>query len=213
MPSKKPGPKIKPVLYKPKQSTQKPNSVSKSKLLFRFKITLLEIKPPIWRRIELQDCSLGDLHKFIQAALGWENEHMHQFFVDGARYGIPDPELGIKNEAKVRLSQIAQQGGKGFRFRYEYDFGDSWMHDVVFESSSPNDLGQNFPVCLDGSRACPPEDCGGPWSYEDFLEAIADPRHERHADLMEWIGGEFDPEAFDAKTTTKAMMKAVRKLR
>ncbi len=112
----------------------------------------------------------------------------------------------------MRLSQIVPKSGKAFRFRYEYDFGDSWIHDVVFEGSSPNDLGQNFPVCLDGSRACPPEDSGGPWGYAEFLEAIADPKHEQHADLLEWIGGEFDPEEFDAKAATMAMMKAVGKL-
>jgi hypothetical protein len=196
---------------KPELATQKRSRSDKPNLLFQFKITLLEIKPPIWRRIQVPDCTLGDLHELIQAAMGWGNCHMHQFFVDGVRYGIPDPDLGLKNETKVRLSKIVQKTGKGYRFRYEYDFGDSWIHDVVFEGSLPNDLGQNYPVCLKGSRACPPEDCGGPWSYEDFLEAIADPEHERHEELLEWLGGKFDPEEFDAKTATKAMMKAFRR--
>jgi hypothetical protein len=209
MPSKKPVRKVNLKLYKPKEASRQP----KTAVLFRLKITLAEIKPLIWRRIEVPDCTLGDLHEVIQAAMGWKNCHLHQFIVDGVRYGTPDPELDLKNETEVQLSQIVAQSGEQFRFRYEYDFGDSWIHDVAFEGSSPNDLGQNFPVCLDGSRACPPEDCGGPWSYADFLEAITDPKHEQHADLLEWIGGPFDPEAFDVKTATKAMMKAVRRTR
>jgi hypothetical protein len=207
MPSKKPIQKVNLKLYEPKQVSRKPTAA----VLFRLKITLAEIKPLIWRLIDVPDCTLGDLHEMIQAAMGWENCHLHQFIVDAVRYGTPDPELDLKNETKVQLSKIVPQSGKQFLFRYEYDFGDSWMHEVVFEGSSPNALGQTFPTCLDGSRACPPEDCGGPWGYADFLEAIADPKHEQHADLPEWVGGAFDPEAFDVKTATKAMMKAVRR--
>jgi hypothetical protein len=194
----------------PKSSASNRRSASETDLLFQFKITLHESKPPIWRRIQIPDCTLGDLHELIQAAMGWENCHLHQFIVGDVRYGIPDPELGLKNEAKVRLSQIVPQGGTPFRFRYEYDFGDGWLHDILFEDCPPNDVGQKYPVCLDGSRACPPEDVGGVWGYAEFLEAIAGPKHERHRELLEWIGGEFDPEVFDAKATTIAMMKAFR---
>jgi len=211
MPSKKRSQNGKQISHEPKKAAQKRSRTDKSNLLFQFKITLLEIKPPIWRRVQVLDCTLAVLHEVIQAAMGWENSHLHQFIVDKVRYGVPEPELNLKNEAKVLLSQIVPKGGKGFRFRYEYDFGDSWIHDVVFEGCSPNDAGQNFPVCLKGSRACPPEDSGGPWGYDDFLEAITDPKHERHGELLDWMGGAFDPEEFDAKTATVAMMKAVRR--
>ncbi len=197
-----------PLNPKPAASNRRPGS--RTNLLFQLKITLHESKPPIWRRIQVPDCTLGDLHELIQAAMGWENYHMHQFIIGDERYGIPDPELGLKNESMVRLSQIVPQGGTPFRFRYEYDFGDGWLHDILFEDCPPNDVGQKYPVCLKGSRACPPEDVGGVWGYVEFLEAIADPKHERHGELLEWIGGEFDPEEFDAKAATIAMMKAVR---
>jgi Plasmid pRiA4b ORF-3-like protein len=183
----------------------------KADLFYQFKITLHESKPPIWRRIQVSDCTLRDLHELIQAAMGWENCHLHQFIVGDVRYGVPDPELNLKNEAKVRMSQIVSQSGTPFRFKYEYDFGDGWLHDILFESSPPNDMGHKYPVCLEGSRACPPEDVGGVWGYSEFLEAIADPKHERHGELLEWIGGEFDSEDFDAKAATIAMMKAIRR--
>ena len=207
MPSKKRGHPAKDVGHKPKEAAGKKSRSRKSDLLFRFKITLHDIKPPIWRRVQVPDCTLGNLHTLIQAAMGWENCHLHQFIVDGVRYGVPEPELNLKNESRVLISEIVSKNGK---FLYEYDFGDGWLHDIVFEGHSPIDLGRNYPVCLDGSRACPPEDVGGPWGYADFLEAIADPKHEQHVALLEWIGGKFDPEGFDAKAVTKAMMKTVR---
>jgi hypothetical protein len=211
MPSKKRSQNGKQVSHKPKQAAHTRSRTENSNLLFQFKITLLEITPPIFRQIQVPDCTLGELHEIIQAGMSWENCHLHRFIIDGERYGVPEPELKLKNEDKVILSQIVPKDGKGFRFIYEYDFGDGWMHEVIFEGCSPNKFGQNYPVCLDGSRAGPPEDVGGPYGYDEFLEAIADPKHERHGELLEWIGGRFNPEQFDAKTATVAMMKAVRK--
>jgi Plasmid pRiA4b ORF-3-like protein len=211
MPSNKRSHNGKQVSHRPNQTVPKGNGTDKSNLLFQFKITLHESKPLIWRRIQVPDCTLAVLHDVIQAAMGWENCHLHRFIIDGVQYGVPEPELKLKNEDEVMLSQIVPKGGKGFRSRYEYDFGDGWMHDVVFEGYSPNDVGQKFPVCLDGSRACPPDDCGGPYGYAEFLEAIADPKHDRHAELLDWIGGKFDPEHFDVKSATMEMMEAVRR--
>lgn len=212
MTSKKRSHQAEQVPHKPKAGTVKRN-VQKSDLLFQLKITLLEIKLPIWRRIQVPDCTLDDLHEVIQAAMGWENYHLHQFIIGGVRYGMPDPdglEFGpkIKDESKVLLSEIAPKSDKPFRFKYEYDFGDGWLHEIVLEGYPAIENGQKYPLCLEGSRACPPEDVGGPWGYADFLEAIADPKHERHSELLEWAG-EFGPEAFDAKQTTKAMRKVI----
>jgi len=193
----------------PKPAARNRLTASKTDLLFQFKITLLKIEPPIWRRIQVPDCTLADLHELIQAAMGWENHHLHQFFIGGVRYGIADCELGVQNETKVQLSRFIPQTGTPFRFSYEYDFGDSWLHDILFEDCLPNDVGQKYPVCLEGSRACPPENVGGLWGYAEFLEATAVPKHEQHDEPLEWIGGKFDPEEFDAKAATIAMMKAV----
>lgn len=211
MPSKRRSQNGNQVSHRPNQTAPNGSGTDISNLLFQFKITLLEITPPIWRQIQVPDCTLAVLHEVLQAAMGWENCHLHRFIVDGMQYGVPEPDLKLKNEDKVLLSQIVPKDGNGFCFKYEYDFGDSWMHDIVFEGYSPNDVKQTFPLCLDGSRACPPEDVGGPYGYDEYLEAIADPKHERHGELLEWIGGKFEPDEFDVKTATVAMMKAVRR--
>ncbi len=109
----------------------------------------------------------------------------------------------------MKLSEILPHSGKQSRFEYEYDFGDGWPHEVLFEGVRRPEAGQRYPVCLEGARACPPEDVGGTGGYEVFLEALADPRHERHAEFRDWIGGGFDPEAFDPAVATKRMKKGL----
>ncbi len=104
------------------------------------------------------------------------------------------------------MSKLLPKSGKRTRWIYEYDFGDGWRHEVLFEGNPPPEKGKKYPVCLDGERACPPEDVGGPWGYAEFLEAMADPKHERHDEFIEWRGP-CDPEAFDVKKTTREMRK------
>jgi hypothetical protein len=183
----------------------------KGDLIYQFKITLLDIKPAIWRRIQVPDCTLADLHEYIQAAFGWWNYHMHQFDIDGERYGPPAPDdmdfgLEMIDETGVTLSKLIPKSGRKSRWIYEYDFGDGWRHEVLFEGFPPADPKAKYPQCVEGARACPPEDCGGPWGYADYLTAIADPQHERHEELLEWRGP-VDPEEFDAKKATKEMRK------
>ena len=103
----------------------------------------------------------------------------------------------------MRLNQIAP--GAGFKFRYEYDFGDSWEHVLVVEKVLPPEPGRQVPVCIKGKRACPPEDVGGVWGYAEFLEALQDPDHEDHEMYLEWIGGEFDAEEFDLEETNEML--------
>ncbi len=179
--------------------------------LFQFKITLLDINPAIWRRIQVPDCTLADLHDYIQAAFGWENCHLHQFEIDGVRYSQPAPggddfDMDFEDEAEVPLGKLLPKSPKRTRWVYEYDFGDGWRHEVLFEGFPPSDPKAKSPLCLEGGRACPPEDCGGPPGYEDYLAAIADPQDEQHEELLE-LRGPFDPEAFDAKQATKEMGK------
>jgi Plasmid pRiA4b ORF-3-like protein len=184
---------------------------AKTDLLFQFKITLLDIAPAIWRRIQVPDCTLVDLHGYIQAAFGWENYHLHQFEIDGVRYSQPasdgdDFDMDFEDETDILLSKLLPKSIRRARWIYEYDFGDGWRHEILFEGFPPNDSKAKYPLCLEGERACPPEDCGGPWGYADYLDAIADPQHERHKELLEWRGP-FDSEAFDAKKATKEMRK------
>ena len=188
-----------------------PTTLAKTDLLFQFKITLLDITPMIWRRIQVPDCTLTDLHEYIQAAFGWENYHLHQFEIDGVRYSQPAPDgddfgTDFEDETDVLLSKLLPRSVKRTRWIYEYDFGDGWRHEVLFEGFPPIDPKAKVPLCLEGERACPPEDCGGPPGYADYLDAIADPKNEQHEEMLEWRGP-FDPEAFDANKATKAMRK------
>jgi len=176
-------------------SKKKPKEPRK---VYQIKVTLKEIRPPIWRRLEvLSDTTLEKLHLILQVAMGWDNYHLHQFTIDGIEYGRPDPDYGteVEDERKVRLYQVAPE--ENVKFSYEYDFGDNWEHTVLIEKILPAEKGKHCPICVKGKRACPPEDVGGVWSYADFLEAIQDAGHPEHEDMLEWVGGEFDPEAFN----------------
>lgn len=184
---------------------------TKGELIYQFKVTLLDIKPAIWRRIQVSACTLADLHGYIQAAFGWWNYHLHQFDIDSERYGPPAPDdmdfgLEMIDETDVPLRKLIPKSGRKSRWIYEYDFGDGWRHEILFEGFPSVDSKVKYPRCVQGERACPPEDCGGPWGYADYLAAIADPRHERHEELLEWRGP-FDPEAFDVNEATKEMRK------
>jgi len=196
--------------------TKKPRRKSKATdALYQFKITLLGAKPPIWRRIQVQDCTLDKLHEHIQTAMGWTNSHLHQFEIKGQRFGDPEllddgfDDFECVDSTKTMLSEILPKTGKRFAFKYEYDFGDSWEHEVMFEGIPPVDPKAKYPLCVEGERACPPEDCGGVWGYGDFLEAIRNPKHEEHESMLEWVGGRFDPEEFDPKRATKEMKKGL----
>ncbi len=185
--------------------------LTKSKLLYQFRITLLDIKPAIWRRIQVKDCTLADLHGYIQAAFGWSDCHLHQFEIDGVSYSEPAPDgddfdVDFEDERQVLLSNLLPKSGKRTRWLYEYDFGDDWRHDVLFEGCPPLDPQVKYPLCLEGERACPPEDCGGSSGYVDYLAAIADPDHDRHEEILKWRSP-FDPEAFDPTKATEEMKK------
>ena len=128
--------------------------------------------------------------------MGWANYHLYQFTIGGATYSRPDFELELDEEdaQKVKLAQVVSEKD---RFVYEYDFGDSWEHELLVEKISQPEKGKRYPLCLTGKRACPPEDCGGIWGYTDLLEIIQDPDHEEYEEMMDWLGGEFDPEVFN----------------
>ena len=132
--------------------------------------------------------------------MGWTDSHLHQFSAGGIDYGEPDPDyaawgMPVKSERRARLNQIAPL--EKARFVYQYDFGDSWDHEILVEKILPPEPEVRYPRCLTGKRACPPEDVGGIWGYEGFLDAIRDLQHPEHEEYLEWAGGEFDPEAFD----------------
>ena len=173
---------------------------------YQMKITLKGIRPPIWRRFQVRgDVRLSRLHEIIQVVMGWTDSHLHQFLIDGTYYRQPEDleELGGEDENKTVLSDVVKKAGK--RFLYEYDFGDGWEHELLVEKIIPVEAGFRKPICLGGRRHRPPEDCGGVYGYHDFLEAIRDPRHKEHVEMLEWVGGAFDSEAFDLALVNRAL--------
>jgi hypothetical protein len=184
--------------------------------VYQFKVTLLQSYPPIWRRFQVMDCTLDDLHGHIQTAMGWTNSHLHDFKIKGKSYGHPElmqenfDEFDYGDSTDTKLSDVLPKGGRRFRFEYQYDFGDSWQHEVMFEGMKPAAPRGRYPLCVEGARACPPEDVGGVWGYEDFVAAMTDKRHESHRDLREWFGRRrFDPEKFDPAAATREMRRGL----
>jgi hypothetical protein len=174
--------------------------------IWQLKVTLREIDPPIWRRVLVRgSVTLGRLHSILQQTMGWTNSHLHLFEVGDKRYGTLDPEweMDVVDETKMRVSEAAPEPKAGFT--YEYDLGDSWIHDVVVEKIIPPESTMLYPVCLDGKRACPPEDSGGVAGYADLLEILRNPAHEEHESTLQWVGGHFDPEGFDVNSANRAL--------
>jgi hypothetical protein len=178
----------------------------KTQYVYQFKITLQGIKPAIWRRIQVpQAYTFWDLHIAIQDAMGWEDCHLHQFELLNPKTGqvnlIGSPVAGGFLDTKVypgwekRISSYFSLSNK--QASYEYDFGDDWQHKVLLEKILPFEAGLTYPRCIAGKRACPPEDCGGIWGYEEMLDIINDPEHEEYGERLEWLGGEFNPEEFN----------------
>ena len=190
---------------------KKKPATPKTATVHRLKITLDWLKPAIWRRVELPDCTLWDLHAVIQLCMPWTNSHLWEFEISRTeRYGDDMDEMfGVETDAEpadsVKLSDLVTRGIK--KFRYMYDFGDSWLHIIQFEKPVARDPKAKYPRCVAGERACPPDDCGGAPGYEYLLEILADPKHPEHEDRLEWTGGPIDPEAFDIDAINKYLQK------
>ena len=183
------------------------------KMIYQFKITLKEVSPPVWRRIQVPSTySFWDFHVAIQDAMGWFDCHLHEFRIKAKTgetlvFGIPtegdnfflNDERALKGW-KHRISKYEEIIPSSFV--YAYDFGDDWRHKIDFEAVLPGELGVTYPRCLKGKRACPPEDCGGAWRYPDLLDILSDPNNEEYEDMKQWVesqrgGLPFDPEHFD----------------
>jgi hypothetical protein len=170
-------------------------TTGKADSVISLKVTLRNIRPPIWRRLLMPgSMTLGDLHLAIQAAMGWEGYHLHLFDIDGRQYGEPHSVDDVADEQRLTLNALVKSGVA--RFSYTYDFGDNWEHSVVIEKKRPPVDAPLYPACVAGKRNCPPEDCGGPWGYQRMLAILADPDHPEHADHIEWFGEDLDPEEF-----------------
>lgn len=169
--------------------------------VLQFKIQLKDVKPSICRVFQVRDSiNFFQLHEILQIVMGWHDCHLFQFFNDKRVETISVPfqdddwmESLDANKVKIKSYFPAVKS----TMTYEYDFGDGWEHTLTLEKILEADKKIKYPVCIKGKRNCPPEDCGGPWGYENLLAALADKNHPEHQDMKDWLEGEFDPEAFD----------------
>ena len=180
--------------------------------IYQFKVTLIGITPPIWRRIHVAGAyTLAQFHRVLQVAMGWENSHLYMFRVGSKRYGPPDidddDELGLLDAKRTRLAAVLP--GVGTTFIYAYDYGDNWQHELLLEAIVMPALDMTYPRCIAGERRCPPEDVGGIGGYANYLESMADPNHAEHEEMMMWRGP-FDPEEFSVERVNQELAKKFR---
>ena len=178
--------------------------------IYQIRIELTRFKPMIWRRLLIpSNTLLSDLHKMIQTSMGWTNSHLHQFIHNKTFYTKKYPEddtwgeLDNVNYSKIRISAFLLK--EKDKIVYEYDFGDSWEHNIILEKIFPAEKNMIYPICLGGDMNCPPEDCGGVWGYSEILEILKNPKHEEYESYIEWLGGEFDPEYFDKEAVNEML--------
>jgi Plasmid pRiA4b ORF-3-like protein len=172
--------------------------------IVRLKVALRGIRPPVWRRLLIPaTLTLGDLHRAIQAAMGWKDSHLHVFEIAERHYGDPQSVDEVANEKRLTMSGLLKSGIT--RFTYTYDFGDDWEHSVLIEQTQPALADARYPACIAGKRNCPPEDCGGPAGYQELLAILADPTHPEHTQWAEWISSDFDPEVFAVEAADAAV--------
>jgi hypothetical protein len=173
--------------------------------VFQLRITLVDVEPTVWRRLLVPAAvRLAKLHDMFQAAMGWTNSHLHSFTIGDDRYGMQFDEYP-EGEIDEKQVTVLRAVGEHRRFLYEYDFGDSWDHEVIVEDFVRTPLGLKHAVCVDGQNACPPEDCGGAGGYADLLEVLANPADEEHDHLVDWVGGTFDSTLFDLAAVNVAL--------
>ncbi|MDD4447280.1 MAG: plasmid pRiA4b ORF-3 family protein [Methanothrix sp.] len=192
------------------KKTKDSSAQSEPEAVYQIKVTLDGIKPSIWRRIQVRgDITLFKLHKILQVVMGWQDYHLHQFLINGESYSVISIEADMlgddfKDEKRFKLSRVIP--GEKFKFTYEYDFGDGWGHTILVEKIFRPEKELKAPVCLDGKRSAPPEDCGGKGGYRDVLKALKNPSHPDSVELREWLG-EYDPEYFDAEIVNGRLKK------
>ena len=177
-------------------------------MIYILRVELDYIEPLIWRRLHVPtNISLPRLHNVLQVVMGWTDSHLHSFRIGDNEYSNTEDleELNMLAEKGRNLGALL--GDTIREFEYQYDFGDSWQHRIIVESSAKPIANWPYPLCVAGARACPPEDVGGPPGYENFLEAIADRDHEEHESTLIWVGGTFDPEGFDINCVNRELRR------
>ncbi len=175
--------------------------------IYELEVVLSDVEPAIWRRVQVRSSiTVARLHKVLQIVMGWTDSHLHDFRAGEVCYGVAHPELPPReDERKTVLSDVLRAADD--RLLYVYDFGDGWKHEVVLERVLDAEPACRYPRVMDGERACPPEDCGGAYGYAHLLAVLGDSRHREHRDLVDWVGGSLDPEAFDVDNINRALRR------
>jgi hypothetical protein len=187
--------------------------MAKSRALYQLKVTLQDIQPAIWRRVEVwEDTTLAQLHDVLQVVMNWQDYHLHEFTIGRRLFSVPDTdddmyERKVIDERRQRLCNVVTLAGA--QFVYLYDFGDGWRHELLLEAILLPERTTQYPRCIAGERQTPPEDVGGIPGYEEYLEALADPQHEAHEDMLQWRGP-FDPTAFSPDDINERLRKRFR---
>jgi pRiA4b ORF-3-like protein len=200
--------KPRPVRVHPRTMPQKhARSRPMAGSIYQLRIALQEIQPPIWRRLQVpHTTTLAQLHGVIQDAMGWQHYHLYRFTIRDQHFEQPDPEGEGKDATGVKLRDLAVDVGE--TFEYVYDFGDDWHHDVTLEDRVQPVPEADYPLCMDGARACPPEDCGGPGGYAELLQVLRKHTGPQYTESRRWIGNHFHPECFDLKAINRILMLA-----
>lgn len=176
--------------------------------IYKISVELEEIEPIIWRRFLVPSTvTLHRLHLILQEVMGWTNSHLYRFEIGKKEYGMPNPdnefyELDFENSMRAKLGATVASERK---FVYEYDFGDGWTHKLTVEDIIDAKPRERYPLCLEGERACPPEDCGGPRGYIRMLSIVANPLHEEFEETVTWLGQGFRPAAFNAERVNRRL--------
>ena len=176
---------------------------------FQFKISLDVVEPEIWRTVCVSsDINLHKFHQVIQDAMGWWDYHLYSFFINKKIYELPSDETFDEipeNSKDVLLSELKLKEGSSFR--YIYDFGDNWEHTILLEKIIPFNENQNLPLCIDGKRNCPPEDCGSYPGYHELCEAMKKPKSKEAKEYFNWLGSEYNPDYFNKYSTNREILK------
>ena len=182
--------------------------------IIQLKITIENSKPAIWRRVRVEkQTTFFELHHIIQITFGWQNYHVYEFFIDNHKLGAPDDYLknvpstdeGVIDARDIALDSLIVQPRE--TFKYEYDFGDSWMHRIVVERFLPKEEFIEYPYCMSGKYSSPPEDCGGISGYYDMLKILKDKKHPDYKETLKWVGKKFDPLYFDKEGVNKKLLR------
>lgn len=175
--------------------------------VYQLRVALDGVTPQVWRRLLVPGgYTLDRVHRVIQHAMGWWDYHLHSFEINGVQYGEPDQEfdLDLVDELDTRLDSVVRAGDT---FRYTYDYGDWWEHTITVEAVWPADPQERYPVCMEGERACPPEDVGGVYGYHRLLAALRDKDHPEHAEMQAWLGRPLDPDTFVPELVTTLLRR------